>query len=305
MWRTAGLIGLIATVLFAAGFGYAVRDILHPQPSDFGTGAQTAQPSNAPAAGDKIQIVALGDSLTKGFGDTSGEGYVGKVKKKLEQSQDKPVYVQNYAENGLRAYELEPKLDAQGALAELIRQANVILLTIGGNDLNELLIGSANTGSEAAGGGQAGKPEAQNGAGRQEGATADSSAAKPSDAASSLTMAADFNFSAVAGKLPDIEKRLESIIAKLVAINPQARIVYVGLYHPYMEMDPERQGSLLVQQWNDAAFRIANRYANVVVVPTYDLFVYDGARYLYDDHFHPNREGYDRIAERVAQVLKQ
>ncbi|WP_135556948.1 GDSL-type esterase/lipase family protein [Paenibacillus cymbidii] len=293
LWRTTGLIGLLALLLFAGGFVYAIHDILYPQPSSFGVPAGTPPPKEETAAGDDIRIVALGDSLTKGFGDTTGEGYVGKVKKKLEAAQDKPVYVQNYAENGLRASQLDPRLDPSGPLAALIKQANVIVFTIGGNDLNELLTGSAQAGA-AAGSTASASPSP---------AAAAADAAKPNNASGEQVMAADFDFARVAGKLPDIAKRFDSIVAKLAAINPTARIVYVGLYHPYLDLDPQRQGSLLLQQWNDATIRTANKYPNVTVVPTYDLFQFGGTKFLYDDHFHPNQSGYERIAERVAQVL--
>lgn len=291
LWRTTGLIGLLSMLLFAGGFVYAIHDILYPQPSSFGVPAGSPPPQDQAASGGDIRIVAIGDSLTKGFGDTTGEGYVGKAKKKLEAAQDKPVYVQNYAENGLRAYQLEPRLDPAGPLAALIKQANVILFTIGGNDLNELLTGTAQSGADGAAG-----PSPSPG-----GAAAD--AAKPNNTSGEQVMAADFDFAKVASKLPDIAKRFDSIVAKLAAINPTARIVYVGLYHPYLDLDPQRQGSLLLQQWNDVTVRTANKFPNVTVVPTYDLFQFGGTKYLYDDHFHPNQSGYERIAERVAQVL--
>ena len=45
-------------------------------------------------------------------------------------------------------------------------------------------------------------------------------------------------------------------------------------------------------------------YPNITVIPTYDLFLNHEEKFLYNDHFHPNQAGYERIAERIIQVLK-
>jgi lysophospholipase L1-like esterase len=42
----------------------------------------------------------------------------------------------------------------------------------------------------------------------------------------------------------------------------------------------------------------------MVLVPTYDLFELNANKYLYSDHFHPNQDGYERIAERIVQIMK-
>jgi len=78
----------------------------------------------------------------------------------------------------------------------------------------------------------------------------------------------------------------------------------VGLYHPFMEFDPTKQGASWIGKWNDAVFQAANRYPNVKVVPTYDLFQDHWRELLYTDHFHPNGAGYEEMAARVIQVIK-
>jgi len=90
----------------------------------------------------------------------------------------------------------------------------------------------------------------------------------------------------------------------LSGMNPNATIVYVGLYHPFYDIPELRPASVYVQQWNDQAQQIAGRLANVVFVPTFDLFQLNFAKYIYSDHFHPNQDGYARIAARVVQALE-
>jgi lysophospholipase L1-like esterase len=265
LWRTAGITALLATVLFIAGFVYAVQSILHPK----GTDAAPAQPT--PAAGsdllakDKLQIVALGDSLTKGMGDTTGEGYAGKVKKGLQQDAGKPVYMWNFAQNGWRTDQLLAELNRPGSeIPNSVRKADIVLLTIGGNDLFQF--GVANN--------------------------------------SMNTDRLEIDYASLKEHLPKASSNLTKIIGRLAALNPQAKIVYVALYHPFLDYDPKREGSAIVQDWNNRAFAAANLYPNVTVIPTFDLFQKNLLKYLYSDHFHPNDAGYARMAERVIQALE-
>ncbi|MGO4274197.1 lipase, partial [Paenibacillus sp. TAF58] len=78
-----------------------------------------------------------------------------------------------------------------------------------------------------------------------------------------------------------------------------------GLYHPFLELDPKKEGSLIVQRWNNSVFEMMNRYPHMAIVPTYDLFEQNLIKYLSSaDHFHPNGDGYERIADRIVQILK-
>lgn len=306
LWPIAGIAALLSTLLFIFGFAYAVREILYPQPDQ----AEFAPPAERqpldPLARNNIQIVALGDSLTKGVGDEAGEGYVGKVKRMLEQDAQKPVYVWNYAVNGARTQQLLSYLEA-GSSADYVRQANIILLTIGGNDLNQFVTAPGGTAAAEqtapdAARSQAASP-APDAASRQPTAAlpaAPAAAGPPGPGADALAIPYD----EIRKKLPDVLARLEQIIGKLVQLNPEAKIVYVGLYHPYLDYDPDRKGAAIIQEWNFGAAQIANRYPNVTVVPTFDLFQNHLNELLFGDHFHPNGRGYERMAERVIQVLK-
>ncbi|MFP3338936.1 hypothetical protein R0J91_13225, partial [Micrococcus sp. SIMBA_131] len=47
-----------------------------------------------------IRIVGLGDSLTKGSGDSTDQGYIGRLAANLERDTDTSILVENYAVHG-------------------------------------------------------------------------------------------------------------------------------------------------------------------------------------------------------------
>ncbi|TBL68538.1 GDSL-type esterase/lipase family protein [Paenibacillus thalictri] len=266
MWRTVAVCAVLATALCIFGFVYGVNQIMYPKAS---AGLLQQQPAEeakkAEPLADKqqVRIVALGDSLTSGTGDLSGKGYVGQVRDKLEKQLGKPVFVyNNYAVPGYRTKDVLTAIDTKKDMSAALKEADLIMLTIGGNDLFEGGTGVFDQSSQG------------------------------------------FNAQAAAERMPEALKRLETILDYVAKQNDQAPIFYIGLYHPFLDMDPAREGSAVVQKWNQAAFEIANKYPHMIMVPTYDLFELNLNKYLYSDHFHPNQDGYERIAERVAQILK-
>ena len=98
-------------------------------------------------------------------------------------------------------------------------------------------------------------------------------------------------------------KRLDNVLSELHRINPDARIIYIGLYNPFFDVEELRDGSLQVQKWNERAYEMLHEYSNMTMVPTFDLFEERIGSYLSSDHFHPNHEGYKQIAQRVVQAL--
>ena len=267
LWLATSITGLFASLLFLYGLGYAMNELIVPKSNSEQTTTQVpaSTPAPSPVAKDKLQIVAIGDSLTRGVGDDTGEGYVGKLKKRLE-SAGQPVIVLNNGRNGYQTDQLLPFIQEK-TMSDLLKQADVILLTIGGNDLNSFGMSTIDS-------------------------TTVNSAGMP------------INYAEIKKKMPEAEARLVTILKTLHDYNPKAKIIYVGLYNPYMEQDPSGEGMRLLQEWNTQAFISAAVHKNITVVPTYDLFQNKGDRYLYVDRFHPNGSGYDRIAERVYQVLQ-
>lgn len=305
LWRTVGLSALLSTILCVVGFAYAVNQIMFPKSALSDNTGEVSQPveqqpkQDAWEAKQQIRIVALGDSLTAGTGDLTGKGYVGQVRDKLEQQLGKPVFVyNNFAIPGFRTYDLLKDWDAKTAdLEKSLGDADLVLLTIGGNDLFE-----GGTGIFDSQGGQ----DTQ-GATVPQGTTDSSQGSQgtsPQTSQGTPDTGEGFNPAAAAQRIPEALKRLEQVFDRVSKANPGARIMYVGLYHPFLDLDANRAGVPVIQVWNTGAFELASRYPNITIVPTYDLFQVNLNKYLYTDHFHPNQQGYERIAQRIVDILK-
>ncbi len=81
-----------------------------------------------------LTIVALGDSLTRGTGDETGKGYVGVLLDEIKGKTKRPVQLTNLGINGQRSDQLRNQIQ-QAEVGRQIQKADMILVTIGGNDL--------------------------------------------------------------------------------------------------------------------------------------------------------------------------
>ena len=100
-----------------------------------------------------------------------------------------------------------------------------------------------------------------------------------------------------------LAENLRAILAALRAANPSAPIRVLGLYQPFTGSGRDaRLGESLVLSWSNLISEIAIGYPDVVVVSVFDLFAGRQDR-LATDRFHPNREGYRAVADRVVQTL--
>ena len=308
-WRGVGLVSILATLLLITGFVYAVGDIINPKGEALLSTLpqQTAVPTAA--AGDGFRVLALGDSLAKGTGDNEGKGFVKRAIEELSADGGKAELLGNMGINGLTTAGLQSKLQEDGVQYAL-RQANVILISIGGNDLFR---GSDILGT---GGQPASSSDAENPAGGVTTLGTDTSAAGDSaDGPANNTVEgtapvptsnpAELTPEALLSALPDAAKRLGSILDTVAGINPQAQIYYVGLYNPFGDIaDLLVPGNQAVTAWNNAAMDIINTHSNMTLVPTFDLFNRHLDKYLSGDHFHPNGDGYQRMSERIAQAVR-
>ncbi|KAA0762367.1 SGNH/GDSL hydrolase family protein [Bacillus sp. SH5-2] len=126
------LITIASFCLFAYGFVSGVNDVLNPKASNL-------IKKNDVLAKEKkktgtLQIVSLGDSLTRGVGDKEGIGYIGRMKEDLQKDYKQKVALTNLAVSGAKMPDLLKQIESSGAQYS-IKQADVIVLTIGGNDL--------------------------------------------------------------------------------------------------------------------------------------------------------------------------
>jgi lysophospholipase L1-like esterase len=152
LWFFPATLGLATAGVFAAGFAVALKGRLG-EPVD--PSAPSAPPvAAAPAAAampgtGAFRIVALGDSLTRGAGDaTGGGGYPERVAAALRK-EGRLVTVENLAVDGSETGDFLRKME-DTAVKERIAAANLILLSIGGNDLSHSIRGAAFPGETSA-----------------------------------------------------------------------------------------------------------------------------------------------------------
>jgi lysophospholipase L1-like esterase len=90
----------------------------------------------ANAGSTQLRIVALGDSDTAGNGDPAGIGWVGRYAKLLRKKLGVRIAVANLAQDGKTSRGLLSDLRSDGATRSKVRNASIVLLGIGGADLN-------------------------------------------------------------------------------------------------------------------------------------------------------------------------
>ena len=292
IWRSVSLISIVTTALLIVGFVYAVNDIIHPVGEIPQTSLSQQNAAIENGSAEKMKVVALGDSLAKGTGDNTGQGFVKRTVAGLSSHHSKAELIGNMGINGQTTVELQARLAEEGVRYAL-RQANVILLSIGGNDLfkgSDILMNSKSD--------QAGVSSAPSSAGTPSGKK---NSAKNSSSSANEELSPESLMAAI----PNASARLKKILEAITEINPNAQIYYVGLYNPFMDIpDLLVPGNEAVTKWNNAAMDITNHHSNMTVVPTFDLFNRHLDKYLSTDHFHPNSDGYQRISERIIQAVR-
>lgn len=267
LWHALAASSLLATAAMIAGLGMVVKDRIAPASIDQQKSAQDGNAkrvSQAPYRGaEEIRLLALGDSLTKGTGDETGQGYVRRVADGLRSRYNKPVkLLSNLAVNGMTASMLAERLEQDEGFQYAVKGANLIVFSIGGNDLFLSAYAKWN-GSDAE----------------------------------------VVDFDEIAGDMDEALDQFQRAVSMLNRLNPNATVVYIGLYNPFYSLDGLRGASLKLQQWNEGVYNELYNHPQMHMVPTFDLFEQRSLDYLSTDHFHPNEAGYERIAARMLDSL--
>ncbi|MCT0162098.1 SGNH/GDSL hydrolase family protein [Lactiplantibacillus pentosus] len=141
---------LVVAVLAVAVF-FGVNYLMNPHDE-----ATTTKPTTTKKATQKttphkssINLVAVGDSLTEGVGDESEGGYVGQIKQTLAKKQDLTVKTTNAGKSGDRSDQILARINKSKALQQKIAKADVLTVTVGGNDLLQTLEGSITSNNTA------------------------------------------------------------------------------------------------------------------------------------------------------------
>lgn len=87
-----------------------------------------------------VRLVTVGDSLTEGVGDTTNQqGYTKRTAKLLSKKAQVKVTTGNYGKAGDRSDQIERRLKKNPTAQNNIKKADIITLTVGGNDLQQTL----------------------------------------------------------------------------------------------------------------------------------------------------------------------
>jgi lysophospholipase L1-like esterase len=100
-------------------------------------------------------------------------------------------------------------------------------------------------------------------------------------------------------EIPNLEKTFKSIRET----NPDAVIIYMGLYNPFKQSPHGDSFDSIIQKWNESARTLGLKYG-VQVVDTFNL-VTDAKRDLSSDAFHPNDATYQEMAESLLLVIEK
>ena len=245
-----------AHVLFAFIFLFSLTGCSYT-----GTSKQAAVHSQTAkkTAPKDIKVVALGDSLTEGVGDSSHKGgYIPYLKKELEGlKMVRNAEFQNFGVKGTRSDQLLERLKTS-QMKSAVEKADFVIITIGGNDIMKIL-----------------RDHFMN-----------------------------LNASAFRQEEKPYQQRLFQILKTIRQYNPDAGIVLVGLYNPFLDWFSNiREINQVIHHWNEASKEVLLKFHNTVFVNIDDIFYQQKENLLFNDHFHPNDKGYQLMANRIYQTI--
>jgi lysophospholipase L1-like esterase len=118
-------LGVLCLLIALVGCGGSANPGGHP----------SAAPASSPSA-QAVRVVALGDSDATGEGDPTGQGWAGRYAALVHKATGSPVHVTNLASDGKTSDVLLTEVRSDPATRQALRGAQVVLLGIGGADLN-------------------------------------------------------------------------------------------------------------------------------------------------------------------------
>ncbi|WP_242363359.1 SGNH/GDSL hydrolase family protein [Limosilactobacillus antri] len=262
--------------------------------------------SSAPAYVQKknVHLVAIGDSLTFGQGDeTKNGGYVGIIKQKIEDRyRQTTVETANYGVSGDRSDQILARLNSQKTMQQDLRQADVITMTVGGNDLLQNLQKNVMNSPQTI--------DKDVAAAQQTYTTSLNKllqAVRKQNPRVPIFVLSIYN--PVYTYFPDVDTINDSI-AKWNTTTAQVTRGYQPAYFvdinhlmswgQYKTADQRRQLVQKEQQANQGKVSQA-RLLNIMKNKDHNLNQYIST----EDNFHPNHRGYEQMADRLFQTMQQ
>jgi lysophospholipase L1-like esterase len=126
-------VSIAASLLWLFGLGWTLQDQFSAN-EKFEQPAEKTESATSKTDDGKLTIFALGDSLTRGTGDADGKGYTGYLSDLLKEKSEQDINLVNTAIKGETSRGLLKQIQ-QKEIQRQAKQADVIVMTIGGNDL--------------------------------------------------------------------------------------------------------------------------------------------------------------------------
>jgi lysophospholipase L1-like esterase len=127
------VVSIAATLLWIFGLGWTLQDQFSAN-KKFEQPKEKTESATSKKEDGSLTIFALGDSLTRGTGDADGKGYTGYLSDLLNKKSEQDINLVNTAIKGETSRGLLKQLQ-QSEIQRQAKQADVIVMTIGGNDL--------------------------------------------------------------------------------------------------------------------------------------------------------------------------
>ncbi|MCA2390651.1 MULTISPECIES: SGNH/GDSL hydrolase family protein [Lactococcus] len=124
--------GLLLAILLILGFFL----LIFPKAGDrFSAGKEVSTLS-----AKNLTYAALGDSLTEGVGDATGQGgFVPLFAKDIENKTDSSVSSQNFGKAGDTSTQIYNRMTKSKKITDGLKKADIITITIGGNDVLKVI----------------------------------------------------------------------------------------------------------------------------------------------------------------------
>ncbi|KRM88057.1 lipase acylhydrolase [Lacticaseibacillus thailandensis DSM 22698 = JCM 13996] len=127
---------VVLAMAVVVGVGCTTLFVHNAQPLATGGGNSTT---------GAVNVVAVGDSLTHGVGDTTGQGgYVPLIAEDIRVETGATVHTSNYGVTGDTSLQILKRVRNNTKMQAQLKRANAITLTVGGNDLMHILQNNLN-----------------------------------------------------------------------------------------------------------------------------------------------------------------
>lgn len=144
IWYTILTLASVSVIVLTIGFVQAIRvtinDNSQPAAQALAATSPTAQASTKQSSknANSLNMLILGDSIAKGTGDEKGKGFAGDLPDAFKNSTSKDIQVNDAGIDGLESQGFLEELKSK-RLDQSIAGSDIILVSIGGNDLRTLL----------------------------------------------------------------------------------------------------------------------------------------------------------------------